>query len=263
MVDPAPIAITPAEQFEHLRIAPIVEAVIQLRARAEIPQKSNELKALLKEKLPEYSTVKSVGSVSVTVAIAAAGNESSAVPAQPSLPERAWHGLRLETEDARNVAMFTREHFSFSRLKPYDNWESFSEEALRLWTIHETLMGPSEIQRLGVRFINRLEVPIDQLDRSEYLRGLSYPPGGLESTGFFYRDNLSVPGHPYAATLVRTVQPVPDHPSVALLLDIDTYSQQPFPPDPARIRERLADLHWIKNRIFFDNVTEKALDLCR
>ncbi len=112
MAEPSPITITPSEPFEHLPCAPIVEAVIQLRARSETPQTSNNLKAVFKEKLPEYSTVKSVCSVSVTLAIEAAGKESSAAPAEPPLPERAWHGLRLETEDSRNVAMFTREYFS-------------------------------------------------------------------------------------------------------------------------------------------------------
>ncbi len=48
-----------------------------------------------------------------------------------------------------------------------------------------------------------------------------------------------------------------------MLLDIDVFSLEPIPPDSARIEERLVQMHWIKNRVFFDNVTEKALDLCR
>ena len=52
------------------------------------------------------------------------------------------------------VAQFTRNGFVFSRLKPYEGWETFEAEAKRLWCIYRELAEPSEVQRLGVRFIN-------------------------------------------------------------------------------------------------------------
>jgi uncharacterized protein (TIGR04255 family) len=260
------IKISPSERFEHLPSAPIVEAVIQLVGRAEAQRGPTELKASLSNALPEYSNVKELRAVSVSLPLGTARNGEPGQSDESAKPKRAWPGFRLATDDGRYVAMFTRDYFSLSRLRPYEDWETFQSEAMRLWDFHMGLAGPTEIGRIGVRFINRFDVPAVDLDPGEYIRGLGNPPGDLPRSEFLHRDGLSVPGHPsYGVTVIRTVKPADpgqaDH--VALLLDIDVFSSLRFPPDPHTIKSRLADMHWLKNRVFFDNVTERALDLCR
>lgn len=262
MPDPAPIAIDPNEPFEHLPNAPIVEAVIQFVAHAEVERAADELKSVLGKKLPEYSVVKSIGSLSFRWSSGFAEIGAAGPEAKPPTTERAWHGLRIESEDALNVASFTGDYFSFSRLRPYQNWETFSREALRLWEIHKGLADLSEIRRIGVRFINRLDPPVDA-EPGGYLSGPMYSPGFLEETRFFYHDELAVPGHPFRVRLVRTLQPPAPSRGPGVLLDIDVFTQEPIAPDPAAIQERLGQMRWIKNRVFFGNVTERALDLCR
>lgn len=259
------ITIDHTEKFEHLPHAPIVEAVIQLVARTEVPQKSDDFEQVLKKELPEFQTIRPMASVSVTLALEETSEGSPSPPTEQPKPERARYGFRLESEDNRHIAMFTRDYFSFSQLKPYDSWETFQTEALRIWAIHEKLTGPTEIKRIGVRFINRLEVPSANLNPGDYLKGLPESPGDFPRFGFVYRDDLVVSEYPYRVKLIRTVQPSdPSTPErVALLLDIDVHSTEPFAPKLARIKEKLADMHWIKNQAFFNNVSDTALNLCR
>ena len=65
-------------------------------------------------------------------------------------------GLKCQSEDSFYVVQFNKDSFVFSRLKPYEDWEKFSQEALRLWEIYCELPEPTEIGRIGLRFINRL-----------------------------------------------------------------------------------------------------------
>lgn len=262
MSDHTPFMIDRTERFEHLPRAPIVEAVIQLRARAESMPAADRLEAYLKNALPQYPQAKAIGSVSVAARVMAGSPARSSVASEA---EHTWLGLRVQTSDGLNVGMFTRDFFSYSRLKPYENWEKFIGEALRLWQVHQELCGPSEIARLGVRFINRFEVPVAGLDPSDYLKGVPSPPGAFLRSGFLYRDELAAGDLPYGATVMRTIQPGPEASSgrAGLLLDVDVFTLEPFPSEQSMIERRLADLHWLKNRVFFDNVTERALKSCR
>lgn len=257
-----PITVNPTDSFPHLPRAPIVEAVVQFRTRAEQMPEVNQFKSNLRAMFPDYSQVKTIGSVSVSVPLSLDPHSHSSATRST---DRSWLGLRIETEDGLNVGMFTRDFFSFSRLRPYENWSHFTTEAMRLWTAHEQLCSPSEIGRLGVRFINRFDVPLVDLNPSHYLKGIPAPAGDLDRSGFLYRDELAVPGHPLAAVLMRTIQPggatMPD--KAALLLDIDVFTLQPFPPDRTTIAERLSELQILKNRMFFKNIEPPALEMCR
>jgi uncharacterized protein (TIGR04255 family) len=257
------------EEFPHLARAPIVESVIDFRARAESAWEETDVMAKLKMALPEYPKSKSLRgfTVSMPIQFSVGPDHASASPsAAPATPQdRGWLGLRFESEDGLNLATFARDGFSFSRLQPYKDWKQFGREALRLWTIHQGIAAPSELQRIGVRAINRLDVPVQGLAFDEYLRGMPGPPAGLATSGFMYHDVLSVPGHPYAISLIRTIQAPEGEAatSIGLILDIDVLCPGPLVPEAGKLEKRLAEMRWLKNRVFFGSVTERALDLCR
>ena len=129
-------------------------------------------------------------------------------------PEQLFHDLGWRDGDfnLRTVVTLlnsTGDGFVFSRLQPYESWNQFKEEAIRLWNVHAELAKSVEVQRLGVRFINRITLPVGEVRLADYLR---VPPNrqrepDLQITGFFHKDSLWVPGHPYAVNIVKTVQP--------------------------------------------------------
>lgn len=87
----------------------------------------------------------------------------------------------------------------------------------------------------------------------------------LPFQGFMHRDTLAVPGHPYAITMIRTIQ-LPPHsggPGVALILDIDVFTIQEFGLDDAMFGHRLNEMRWLKNKVFFGSITGKARELFR
>ncbi len=189
-----------SESFEHLPNAPIVEAVIHWRARAEKKLDAAVLLEQLKTRLPAYPNSQRQQEIGVDAEI---GPDGAALH-QP----HHWHGFRLEDVDKLHVAQFTRNGFIFSRLKPYENWERFEAEALRLWHVYCELAEPSEVQRLGVRFINRI-TPVEPDQLAELL---AIPPRSSESMelplkGFMHQYTFDIPDHPYNLNVIQTIQP--------------------------------------------------------
>jgi len=248
------IKIDVAEQFEHLPHAPIVEAVIEVRARAEVGWEEGVISKTLKPKLPDYPRVVSQKEFQPEVEFG---------PGQAPQHDLGWKGLRFQSADERHIAQFNRDGFVFSRLYPYQNWEHLRDESLRLWRIHADLAHPLEVQRMGLRFINRITLPVDEVNFEDYLHPHPQPPRGLDLPflGYFHHDSLAVPGYPYVINVVRTSQP-PHDPRVqglGLILDIDVVTSHPLELRQGVLETKLAEMRWLKNKAFFGSITPDAL----
>lgn len=82
-------------------------------------------------------------------------------------------GFRYRTKDQKQVLEVTAQSLSLSRLAPYSGWENFENEAQRLWSIFKDLLYPKSIVRVGVRYINQLDIPKPFKGLDEYLT--TYP----------------------------------------------------------------------------------------
>ena len=136
------LKIDTTERFPHLSRAPITEAVIEIRGRASIPWTETESLAKLKQLLAGYPEHRPVQGFS---------SQLHWTPGQEPRVESqnlGWLGWQFTSADKSHITKFQLDLFSFSRLKPYENWQQFTTEALRLWGIHFELAHPSEIQRL-------------------------------------------------------------------------------------------------------------------
>ncbi|MFY9621177.1 MAG: TIGR04255 family protein [Pyrinomonadaceae bacterium] len=250
------ITIDPTERFQHLPNAPIVEAALEIRARAELPWEEKAIAEQLKERLPEYPVTLAQHAFQQHFQFAA--NQ----PPQGSYQELGLKGFRLQSRDNLQIVQFNRDGFIFSRLAPYESWETFSSELFRLWETYVELAGLTQIHRLGLRFINRIS--IEHRDLAYYLvvppitaRGLDLP-----YLAFLHHDTFAVPQLPYVVNVIKTIQPQQDSRETvpALILDIDISSEQPFALENGIMEGRIADMRWLKNKFFFGNITEGALE---
>ena len=241
-----------SESFEHLPNAPIVEAVIHWRATAEKKLEPDALLEQLKAKLPGYPNSQRQQEIGVGAEI---GPEGAAIHQHHN-----WHGFRFADANELHVAQFTRNGFVFSQRKPYEDWDEFKAEAKRLWQLYCELAEPSEVQRLGVRFINR----IVSVEPNQLAELLAIPPRSSDSMelplkGFIHQTTFDIPEHPYNLNVIQTIQPPgpPETDSFSLILDLDVFTTRPIQFD--EIDWRLLQMQWIKNKAFFSFVTKTAL----
>jgi uncharacterized protein (TIGR04255 family) len=254
MTDARKLMIDHAEQFPRLAHAPIVEAVIDIRARAQDPCEETVLLQCLKPRLPDYPITNKWHEMEGSIRFG---------PDQPQIGSRdlGWAGFRFRSPDGKQLASFARSGFSFSRLQPYQNWEQLFGEATRLWRIHVEVAKPLEVQRIGLRFINRIEMQQGDLHCEDYIKLHPEPTEalGLPFVGFFHQDTLNVPGHPLVINVIRTIQP-PLSPSdgPAVILDIDVFTTESLRQED--LAQRLHEMRWLKNKVFYGNITDKALN---
>lgn len=256
------LAINIAEPFQHLARAPIVEAVIDIRARPAVVLEEARLKPQLEAKLGSYQFLDSMQHIQIQQEVNLQGD----APVSPVIRHQlGWKGLRFQSSDKKHIAQFNRDGFVFSRLEPYESWEQLYEEGMRLWYVYVELVQPVEVHRIGLRYINRIQLPPDELRVEDYLEPAPMPPKGLDVPfyGFMHQDTLAIPGHPYAINVIRTIQPpgAPGVQGLALILDIDAFTTQGFELDEALLEQRLLEMRWLKNKVFFGSITPKSLKL--
>ena len=255
------IVIDQNEQFPHLNSAPIVEAVVDLRARAESDWNESVVTDFIKTRLPDYPKRLSMSGFQQEFVLG-----PDAAP-QATRTDTGWTGLHCQTEDKLHVARFERNGFIFSRLRPYDRWEQLVAEAMRLWEIFVDVARPSQIPRIGLRFVNRIDLPSTAVRIDDYLDPAPQGVRGLDIPfqHFLHQDVFDVAGHPYAVRLVRTTQPAPgpDPQSFGIIIDIDVFTTRPSEPSRESIESRLNEMRWLKNKMFFGSITSKALETFR
>lgn len=245
-----------SEDFPHLPGAPIVEAVIQWVARAGKAFESEKLQKQLADRLPSYPLCRPQNKLELEAQLAADGSSTQ-------IRRDTWQGFRLTSQDERYIVQFTRDGLVFSRLAPYQDWNAFSTEALRLWNLFVELAQPSEIQRLGVRFINRIaDLKMKQVGQYLARRPKALEPLGLPMQGFLYQSKHEVPGHPFQINVIQTVQPAepPDAERFGLILDIDVFTPRPIRPADEVVQDALPKMRWLKNKAFFALVSPRAIE---
>ena len=80
-------------------------------------------------------------------------------------------GFRFFSEDGRYILQMGKYGFTFSRIHPYETWDSFFGEASRTWRLYANRVQPEDVSRIGIRYINRIFMPIpkEREDLQKYL----------------------------------------------------------------------------------------------
>ena len=243
------------ERFPHLSKAPIVEAVLDVRVLLSRLWDESSLQNKLKQRLLDYPKHETIEETKFQFS----PEKMSSVVRDP-VPV----GLKCSSDDNPNIVQFNKNSFVFSRLEPYEDWGKFREEALRLWEVYCELLQPSEITRIGLRFINRITVKQQSIDLADYYKS---PPQFIEGlnwslAGYLYQDTRRVPDTHYFVNVVRTTVQG-DVEENGLLLDIDVFIQDSFSYDKLRVCKYVEEMHWVKNKVFFGSLTEKFIEECK
>ena len=243
MLDIKPWKIDHAESFPHLGNAPIVEAVIHWRAEPSEEFDPDACSTFLKTKFQEYE-------------IKPQHRFNTEITGDGVRSETCLSGFRLTSRDKKNVCQFLRKDVLFSRLKPYENWKQLLKEASFFWEAYQEFAKPVSVKQIGVRFISRIKLhrgeQISEVvnEQASLLNSL-----GLSPQTFFHRDELSIPDYPYKINLVRALENQDDL-NRALIVDIDALTKDNLSIEENKIGSILEDLHYLKNKVFFEYVLE-------
>lgn len=173
-------------------------------------------------------------------------------------------GYLFESPVEKKVVQARLDGFTFSKLKPYDNWVAFRDEAFELWRHYVDVARPKRVTRIAVRYINSINVPLPFQDFKEYI--LTVPeiaPSVNQLLGtFFMRLVIPYPEAEAVAIVTEAMEPVSENSQVApLVFDIDAFREVDLDRDSDTVWQSLDALRQLKNEIFFNSLTNKAKDL--
>jgi uncharacterized protein (TIGR04255 family) len=234
---------------------PIVEAVIE--RRFPDPIDLSVIEDLRKKFEREYPAVDQLNEMSLAI---------NPIGAAPQVSQNSV-GYRLTNLAGNTIIVFTTHTIAFSRVAPYPGWHEFSAGAAEVFRISRGIMSYSTIGRIGVRYINRIDIPVEYnsghpipFRLEEYL--LIYPEypesvfGPVQ--GYTLQCITSLPNIASRATInVASAQsPAPRFGSI--IFDIDIGRESDVPQREDEISDLLDSFRAEKNRIFADCLTAKA-----
>ncbi|MBI3868429.1 MAG: TIGR04255 family protein [Verrucomicrobia bacterium] len=248
------IEIRTEETFQHLSRAPIVEAAIDIRARATVELEEAPVREQLESQLAEYTFLDSQRELQLESTFTAGK------PQGQTVKDLGWQAVRFQSRDAKHIVQVSKNGLVFSRLAPYTDWAHFLGEWLLMWNLFKTVGQPAAIHRIGLRFINRIQLTEGEVKIDDYLNPAPAAPCGfdLPFRGFFQHDVLGVPGHPYAMNVVRAIQPATPGTGPGIILDIDVFTVDDAQLEDRNLSTSLAEMRWLKNKVFFGSITEKT-----
>jgi len=165
--------------------------------------------------------------------------------------------------ELKKIVQVRRDGFTFNKLKPYENWDIFSQEAQELWNLYYEIIKPSKITRLAVRYINRVEIPSTCVNLRDYFLTAPEISKSLnrDFSKFFLRLELPDAKNDVMAILMETVAPIrpgDELKVIPIVFDIDVYKKVNFDKNDNQIWGIMELLRSIKNDIFENSLTDKA-----
>ncbi len=240
----------------HYSKAPITEAIIDLRVFPREGLTLSDIEQVRRGEEQSYPDVKRVaiahGHFEVGVRIGASATTKET-------------GFVFTSGDQRQIVQTRMDGFTFSRLAPYETWDSFRDEARRLWTLFRDRANPIEIKHLAVRYVNRFDLPGTRIELKDYFRTCPEVSPDLPQPmiGFFLR--VLIPQEDLQAQLIinQTIIPPLTEGITSVVLDIDLFREVDVPNTENEMWEFFERLHVRKNDIFEACITDQARELIR
>jgi uncharacterized protein (TIGR04255 family) len=238
---------------KHYTNSPITEAVIDIRLELQPEFKPESLEPISPRISSAYPRREDLNLFQgqFTVGVGATSTQAKL-------------GYLYRSVDGKLVLQTRTNGFTFSRLAPYENWESFRDEARSLWDIYKEVAKPVRATRVASRSINRIDIPLQTVDLSEYLKTFPEVSRELPQLISGYVMQLLIPQKDFDGmlSLIQATVPAQQPETTSINLDIDMFkeSSTEFDSDE-KIWGFLDYLRDKKNEVFEGCITDRARDL--
>lgn len=168
----------------------------------------------------------------------------------------------LATLERKRLVRFGPSALSVHMLSPYPGWEDFRSRIETAYEVYVRTVGPKAIRRIGVRYINRIELKEAEVTLSEYFVNPPDLPDELDFTinSFLMRLETSKSD---GTRLVETFASAPGSEIPAIVLDLDVireWEDRDVPPT-ADYLKHILEVRAIEREAFEALITDKAREV--
>jgi uncharacterized protein (TIGR04255 family) len=242
--------------YPLLKNAPIVEALLDIQVQLPKEKDLKMLHTLFEEVKNKYPLEKKRFKFSGTIEF-----KAQEELAKSSVSNTQVDGYLYYSEDKSKVFQARLNGFTFNKHKPYQSWSALKKEAKQLWLLYIKVVEPVTINRIALRYINKIPLKIP-FTPSNYFKTLPSLANGLDYKMNNLFSQISITNHKINAKANITEAVETTGIDTALFLfDIDVYQQGDF--NESEIWNIFENLRDFKNKIFFESITERTLKLLK
>jgi uncharacterized protein (TIGR04255 family) len=177
---------------------------------------------------------------------------------------REFANWRMQGPDGTDILLIGVDKITTSRLAPYEGWEPFFARARTNWSEWKRVVGWKPISRIGVRYINRIDVPIPENGLIELTDWLTVSPrtpqiGTVPPLQNFAVNTLAPLGSDDCKLILNVgTMPSPLVKMASFLVDLDISVDSDLPQNDEGLWALVAKIRGHKNGVFEACITDKT-----
>jgi len=244
--------------FEMFSKAPITEAILDIKAKLPDGVGLNIFDEFQENIKDRFGDRKTKHSFEAEFRFSPGKDETT-----PIVPKDKIEGYLFRSKNENKIVQASLDGFTFNKLQPYEDWDKFHGEARKLWELYGKIVKPISIDRIALRYINRIEIPLPFEDFREYILTIPQIAPGLPQTLSYFLLRIEIPNHEIGAIaiIIQTVQKPTELQKLPLIFDIDVIKKANYTEKESDMWEDFNLLRQFKNEIFFNSITKKTKEL--
>tara|TARA_R110000824_G_scaffold95178_10_gene229022 strand:- start:1715 stop:2461 length:747 start_codon:yes stop_codon:yes gene_type:complete len=229
-------------------IPPITEAVVEFRF--EDRQSASSLETLNSKFAKFYENEQRLTNQTVTVEIA-----------EDKIQTESNMFFRRSNAAEDQICMLFNDKIAISQLAVYPGWDIFFARLSRDWAVCRKFWGYRKLTRIGMRFINRIDVPEkdEVCTYEEFLNVHIALPSFLDPSDNYALRVEKKFNDPISKVIINSAPIASPFPNCgAFLLDLDLGCTEELPQKDELIFDLLTKMRHLKNSIFEASITNKT-----
>ncbi len=130
---------------------------------------------------------------------------------------------RFVRDDGSRMIQLARNLLVVNQLQPYPRFEDWRPEVLSALDVYREVATPTGIDRIGLRYINRVSIPAKAADMKEYFRLYPEIPDEFGAGQGAFMVRVEVEAKPANHSLVVTLGSAPPNPEGGSAFMLDLY----------------------------------------
>ncbi|MBI5879105.1 MAG: TIGR04255 family protein [Chloroflexi bacterium] len=130
--------------------------------------------------------------------------------------------MQFLRQDKRGLLQVGPDLLIVNQLKPYAHWAQFKEMVGRGLQVYRQVAEPKALARIGLRYINRIEIPLSEVQIEEYMVAVPHIPATVPQVFASWIVRVEIPFEQSNGLLaLQSGQIGQDGKGLAFLLDLD------------------------------------------
>ncbi len=232
------------------RNPPIVEAICEFRFEPGTPW-DMAIPGLIYEKIKDsFPKRRQVQEVETSIVVGPEGVEHKVTPIDR---------MQFLREDEKALIQVGPNLLAVNHLKPYPTWQKFLPLIRQGVDAYVGAASPKGIHRVGLRYINRIEIPVARVELEDYFEFRPFVGAGLPQDYGAFIVGIQIPFEDSRDALrLQLASAAVEIPStVAVILDLDYFLAQPGGVPIEQVFEWIEIAHCHVERVFEACVTDR------